>query len=326
MPWATSREATADQIKALRGRPRDRGLGRPEGNRGHLRVPARGNRRGAPGGRGFTRTRDRRAGPVRRAARAEPLRDDRPAPAADRRGLLSRTGGKRRRDGPEDRRDPRPRLVAFLRPELVHPPRDGARVGRPHVRSAPPPAESSHPERLSSRVDLQGLPGLRRSRGGPGGPGFQGLLPRLCDLLRAHVPLPQEGRARLGQPPQRDQGLLRRLLLRARTAPRRRPDRGDRAGFRLRRADGRRPPVREERARSFGRVGSDEAARPLVSGRDDLGGDRTGSRPRDADPGSRGRSRASWKTAGCRRRTSSSRRRIPAPANDSGTRSRRVRA
>ena len=76
------------------------------------------------------------------------------------------------------------------------------------------------------------------------------------------LPVPQEGRPRLGQPAQRDQGLVRRLLLQPRATARRRPDRGDRPRLRVRRADRHRPRPSRSRAsspRRSGRARSDGA-------------------------------------------------------------------
>ena len=119
-------------------------------------------------------------------------------------------------------------------------------------------------------------------------PDARDLLPRPRHLLRTELPLPQEGRAWLGQPARRDQGVLRRVLLQPRPAPRRRPDQRGRDVVRVRGADGSRPGVREVGPRSVGRVGEDTPRRALVSERDDLGRDRAGTAARDVAAGRAG--------------------------------------
>ena len=157
--------------------------------------------------------------PARGHARAEPLPDARPQAPGRRRGVLPRPRRHGRRHGSADRRDPRARVLAVLRPQLVHAPRDLGGVDGPPREPGPAAPEPGDPEHVLARVGLQGVPGLRRARAGPrGSRARRSSVPGHADVLRPRVPLPQEGRPRLGQPARRDQDVVRRLLLQPRPA------------------------------------------------------------------------------------------------------------
>ncbi len=262
-------DAGADQGR--RRRLPGRRLDRTERRRERLpAAPGRGQWR-TPRDRGFPRPRGVGSQPPRGHAGTEPLPDARPEAPGGRRGLLQGPRRHGRRHGSEDRRDPRPRVLALLRSQLVHAARDLFGMDGPDREPGPAAAEPDDPEHVLAGVGLQDLPRVRRPRAQRRRSGGPDLLSRPRRLLRTGVPLPQEGRAWLGQPARRDQGVLRRVLLQPRPAPRDRPHQRGRDVVRVRPADRSRPGVREVGPRSVRRVGEDPPRRALVSQRDHLG-------------------------------------------------------
>ena len=224
--------------------------------------------------------------------------------------LLPGQGRLRRRDGPADRRDPGPRLLALLRSELVHSPRDARAewsglLNDPHTRFRT--ARSRTPFR-PARSSRSSWPTGRSPRGswirssGSSVPGYATFYGRTfhCHKKEGHgwVDLRDAIKVscdvyfyNLG----RRLGIDRIAEISTR--------------LRVRRADRRGSAVREDGPRSLGGMGARKAARALVSERDDLRRDRAGPRPRDAAADRAGAVGARRRAAACQRRISSSPRR-----------------
>ena len=216
----------------------------------------------------------------------EPLPDARPEAAGRRRGVLPRQGRLRRRARSADRRDPRARVLALVRPELVHAPRDR----RPEWSGL-----LENPDRPLQNRAIQNMYS----------PGSV-IKPFIAYGALARGTRGSRKRGSSARATRCSTGASSTATRRAATAwstcatrsrcpatststtsasARHRPHQRDPDVVRLRRADRRRPLVREVGPRAVGGVGAHAARRALVSERDDLGLDRPGAAARDVDAG-----------------------------------------
>ncbi len=181
---------------------------------------------------------------------------------------------------PAQRRDPRLRQQAELRPEPVRRGdrrRELAGAQRIARQAAPEPGAARH---LPARLDLQAVHGAGGADARQADAAADDLRPRLLQLRQPPLPRRQGRRPRHGRHVQVDRPVVRHLLLHARQRPRRRRDARLHGAARLRPGHRHRPAGRAARHAAVDRVEAqrlqEEGSAEVVRRRDDLARHRPG--------------------------------------------------